>query len=85
MLKPCYFLASDRASHITMHNLCVDGGATLEFNQNSGGYYIMNEHIAVKELSEKLLEDYKTESSFFFCFTNSNDISRRRVYYSKAS
>ncbi|MCV5169225.1 SDR family oxidoreductase, partial [Escherichia coli] len=23
------FLASDRASHITMHNLCVDGGATL--------------------------------------------------------
>ena len=59
------FLASDRASHITMHNLCVDGGATLEFNQNSGGYYIMNEHIAVKELSEKLLEDYKTESSFF--------------------
>ncbi|MEC2491528.1 chorismate-binding protein, partial [Bacillus cereus] len=26
----------------------------------------MNEHIAVKELSEKLLEDYKTESSFFF-------------------
>ena len=78
------FLASDRASHITMHNLCVDGGATLEFNQNSGGYYIMNEHIAVKELSEKLLEDYKTESSFF-CFTNSNDISRRRVYYSKAS
>ncbi len=26
----------------------------------------MNELIAVKELSEKLLEDYKTESSFFF-------------------
>ena len=25
----------------------------------------MNEHISVKELSEKLLEDYKTESSFF--------------------
>ncbi|MGR5961767.1 SDR family oxidoreductase [Bacillus paranthracis] len=23
------FLASDKASHITMHNLCVDGGATL--------------------------------------------------------
>lgn len=26
----------------------------------------MNEFTAVKELSEKLLEDYKTESSFFF-------------------
>ncbi|ABS22054.1 2,3-dihydro-2,3-dihydroxybenzoate dehydrogenase [Bacillus cytotoxicus] len=23
------FLASDKASHITMHNLCIDGGATL--------------------------------------------------------
>jgi 2,3-dihydro-2,3-dihydroxybenzoate dehydrogenase len=23
------FLASDRARHITMHDLCVDGGATL--------------------------------------------------------
>jgi 2,3-dihydro-2,3-dihydroxybenzoate dehydrogenase len=23
------FLASDRAGHITMHNLCVDGGAAL--------------------------------------------------------
>lgn len=34
--------------------------------KNSGGYYTMNELTAVKELSEKLLEDYKTESSFFF-------------------
>lgn len=25
------FLASDRARHITMHNLCVDGGATLGY------------------------------------------------------
>ena len=27
--------------------------------KNSGGYYTMNELTAVKELSEKLLEDYK--------------------------
>lgn len=47
-----------------MHNLCVDGGATLEFNKKFRGYYTMNEFTAVKELSEKLLEDYKTESSF---------------------
>ncbi|MNP57786.1 2,3-dihydro-2,3-dihydroxybenzoate dehydrogenase [compost metagenome] len=26
------FLASDRARHITMHNLCVDGGATLGYS-----------------------------------------------------
>lgn len=30
----------------------------------------MNEFTAVKELSEKLLEDYKTESSFFFTSPN---------------
>ena len=30
----------------------------------------MNEFTAVKELSEKLLEDYKTESSFFFASSN---------------
>ena len=26
---PSLFLVSDRARHITMHDLCVDGGATL--------------------------------------------------------
>lgn len=30
----------------------------------------MNEFTAVKELSEKLLENYKTESSFFFASPN---------------
>ncbi|HFJ9249275.1 2,3-dihydro-2,3-dihydroxybenzoate dehydrogenase [Bacillus anthracis] len=29
IVEAVLFLASDKASHITMHNLCVDGGATL--------------------------------------------------------